>query len=61
VNEADRDAVESALRSKAEDGTIACHDALATAAEFGMDSREVGRLLNEMKIKICHCQLGCFP
>ena len=60
MNEVDRDAVESSLRNKAEDGKIACHNALATAAEFGMDPREIGRILNKMKIKICHCQLGCF-
>ena len=60
MTEVDRDAVERALSSKAEDGRIACHDALATAAEFGMDPREIGPILNKMKIKICHCQLGCF-
>ena len=43
------------------DGKITCEKALAIANEIGEDTRKVAGLLNEMGIKIIHCQLGCFP
>lgn len=56
----DRKTLEEKIKSKARDGKIACPQALNLAREEGVSSREVGDLLNELKIKIVSCQLGCF-
>jgi hypothetical protein len=44
-----------------ENDRIACHEALKIAQELNTSPDEVGKILNEMKVKIVHCQLGCFP
>lgn len=41
-------------------GRIACAVALAVAASLDVSGKPVGRLLNELKIKVHDCQLGCF-
>jgi hypothetical protein len=30
------------------------------AEDSGISNAEMGKILNEMKVKISHCQLGCF-
>jgi hypothetical protein len=30
------------------------------AEDFGISKGEIGDILNEMKVKISQCQLGCF-
>ena len=57
VNEED---IEKALLEKAQDGRIKCPECLAIAQRFGVKGTVVGRLCNELKLKICGCQLGCF-
>lgn len=49
------------LVSLAKDGKIACKQALEFAEKEGIPPKKVGELLNELKIKIVTCQLGCFP
>jgi hypothetical protein len=39
---------------------ISCEAACDIAEQTGVSRIEVGRLLDEMKIKIHSCQLGCF-
>ncbi|HOL17879.1 MAG TPA: hypothetical protein PLY40_06295 [Bacillota bacterium] len=39
---------------------LACRKAFALAGELGLTTAEVGKLCNELEIKITHCQLGCF-
>jgi len=39
---------------------LSCHEALAIAAETGLKPAELGKLCNELQIKITRCQLGCF-
>ena len=39
---------------------ITCRDAFLIAEEANVPRHEIGRLLNEMEIKIHACQLGCF-
>ena len=46
--------------TKQNGGRISCHAAMEVAKEAGLTTRNVGELLNEMQIKICACQLGCF-
>jgi hypothetical protein len=49
------------IRSAGIEGKISCSQALAIAREAKVSTREVGDLLNELKIKVKSCQLGCFP
>jgi hypothetical protein len=39
---------------------IACKTAFEIAEETGASRAEIGRLLNELNIKVHSCQLGCF-
>lgn len=48
------------VRAAAPDGKIACAAAFRLAEELGLSRKELGELLNELKIKIVQCQLGCF-
>ena len=42
------------------DNRISCKKALEIADENGISRNKMGELLNELKIKIRQCQLGCF-
>jgi len=52
--------IEKLVRSAAKNNRILCSGALAIAKSLGIPSREVGRIANELNIKISKCQLGCF-
>ncbi|MBN2372489.1 hypothetical protein JXL19_01705 [bacterium] len=49
-----------AIHKEAKDGRIACVKAWLLADQFSYPKHEMGKLLNELKIKIIKCQLGCF-
>jgi hypothetical protein len=42
------------------DGKLRCADALRVAEEAGVPAGVVGRLADELEIRIKGCQLGCF-
>ena len=48
------------LKETAKDGKISCAMAFKIAKENKISTQEVGSLLNQLKIKIANCQLGCF-
>jgi hypothetical protein len=48
------------LKEAAREGKIACAVAQKIAMENKIPMKKVGDLLNQMKIKISQCQLGCF-
>jgi hypothetical protein len=48
------------IMRKQVDGKISCKAAFDIADEAGASRSEIGELLNEMRIKIRACQLGCF-
>jgi biotin operon repressor len=48
------------IRAAVPQGTIPCATAFELAEELGISRAELGQLLNELKIKIIQCQLGCF-
>jgi hypothetical protein len=48
------------LKNAAKDGKIPCAMAFKIAKECGVSTKEIGNLLNQVKIKISNCQLGCF-
>jgi hypothetical protein len=48
------------LKEAAREGKIACAMAQKIAVENKIPMKKVGDVLNQMKIKISQCQLGCF-
>jgi hypothetical protein len=48
------------LKEAVRDGKISCALAQKFALENKISMKQVGDLLNQMKIKITQCQLGCF-
>ena len=57
----DRQAIIEEVKTHAKDGKISCKEAQKVADEAGIAYKDMGTLLNELKIKIAVCQLGCFP
>ena len=55
-----RTAIRSASSGSEDHKKIACTHALQIAADFNISPHEVGRICNELSIKITACQLGCF-
>jgi len=56
----DRDKLEKVILEKAKEGKLPCAMCFKIAEEFGISNKEMGKILNEMKVKISQCQLGCF-
>jgi hypothetical protein len=52
--------VKARIKAAAPGGKIACGAAFRLAEELGLSRHDLGELLNELKIKIIQCQLGCF-
>ncbi len=48
------------LKEASKDGKIACAVAQKIAVENKIPMKQVGDILNKIKIKIHACQLGCF-
>lgn len=55
-----REKVIAAIRERAKDGKIPCAVCFRIAEEYQVKKRELGRLLNELGIKVIECQLGLF-
>ena len=56
----DRDKLEKVILKKAKAGRLPCAMCFKIAEDFGIPKKELTKILNEMKIKISQCQLGCF-
>jgi hypothetical protein len=56
----DRDKLEKIILGKAKDGKLPCAMCFKIAEDFGIPKKELTKVLNEMKVKISQCQLGCF-
>lgn len=52
--------IEKLLKERTNDGRISCSEARKIAEELRVPYIEVGRMANELKIKIKKCELGCF-
>ena len=48
------------LKEAAKEGKMPCAMAFKIAKDCGVSTKEIGNLLNQLKIKIANCQLGCF-
>jgi hypothetical protein len=55
-----KEEITAKIKEAAEDGKIPCSLAFKIARENKISTKELGELLNQMKIKIVQCQLGCF-
>lgn len=56
----DRKKIEELIKEKAKDGKLPCAMCFKIAEDFGISKKEMGKILNEVKVKISQCQLGCF-
>ncbi len=52
--------VKARIKAAAPEGKIACARPSAWQKNWASPGKDLGELLNELKIKITHCQLGCF-
>jgi len=48
------------IETAAPEGKISCAAAMRLAEELVISRQQLGKLLNELQIKIKQCQLGCF-
>ena len=48
------------IRAAAPEGKIPCAAAFKLAEDLNISRKDLGNLLNELRIKIIQCQLGCF-
>ena len=52
--------IEKLVHNATKENRILCSVAQAIAKSLGIPYQEVGRIANELDIKISKCQLGCF-
>jgi len=57
----DRKRLEEVIKEKAKSAKLPCAMCFKIAEDFGISKKEMGKILNAMKIRISQCQLGCFP
>ena len=53
--------LEAKIKSSLVDGKLPCAIAFKIAKELKVSPREVGKTADKLSVKICSCQLGCFP
>jgi hypothetical protein len=56
----EKEEIKARIKAAAPDGRIPCAAAFHLAAELGLSRVEMGHFLDELRIKITQCQLGCF-
>ena len=55
-----REELKAKIQAAAPEGKISCAAAMRLAEELVISRQQLGKLLNELQIKIKQCQLGCF-
>lgn len=55
------DELETKIKASLVDGRLPCAIAFRIAKELKVSPRDVGEAANRLSVKICSCQLGCFP
>ena len=53
--------LEEEIKASLVDGKLPCAVAFKIAEQLKVAPREIGDEANRLNIKICTCQLGCFP
>ena len=56
----ERDQIIETIKKKMKEDRIPCAVCFQIAEEYGIPKRELGKLLNELGIKVMQCQLGLF-
>jgi hypothetical protein len=56
----ERNQVIEAVKERAKEDRIPCAVCFQIAEEYGIPKRELGKLLNELGIKVIQCQMGLF-
>ncbi len=56
----DKKAIMDKVKGQLQDGKISCRRARKLAEDEGITCKDMGDLLNENKVKITDCELGCF-
>ncbi len=60
MEQAKNEELKEKILAAAQNGRLACSEAFAIAAQLNCPRAEVGKMCNELEIKIAECQLGCF-
>jgi len=60
MNEEVKKEIMQRITEAALDNKIPCINALKIAEEFEVPPMQVGKIINQMKVKVGPCQLGCF-
>ncbi len=55
-----KEKIEEEIKKQALDGRLPCPVARKIAQKLSVPYRDVGRVADELKIKITNCELGCF-
>jgi len=55
------DELETKIKSSLVDGGLPCAVAFKIARELKVSPRDVGEAADRLSVKLCTCQLGCFP
>lgn len=55
-----REDLKAKIKAAVPEGKISCAAAMRLAEELVISRKDMGKLLNELKIKITQCQMGCF-
>jgi hypothetical protein len=53
--------MEEEIRASLVNGKLPCAQAFRIAKKFKVAPKDIGDMANKLSIKICTCQLGCFP
>ncbi|MCJ7521236.1 MAG: hypothetical protein MUP21_03335 [Dehalococcoidia bacterium] len=53
--------MEEEVQASLVNGRLPCAQAFRIAKKFKVAPKDVGDAANRLSIKICTCQLGCFP
>ena len=56
----DRELIEKKIKEVARDGYLPCADGLRLANELECAPATIGKICDELNIKITECSLGCF-
>ena len=55
-----KEKIEAEIKKRLKDGTLECEVAQQIAEDLGVENKVVGKLANQLDIKLKNCQLGCF-
>ncbi|MGC8604321.1 MAG: hypothetical protein ACP5VS_11625 [Desulfomonilaceae bacterium] len=54
------DEIRELILSQSPNRKLSCKQAFEIAEKAGVSKKRLGEILNEIEVKVCSCQLGCF-